>query len=216
MKLLLQFALIWSKSQCSLCVCAVDKIMSWVLATGLVSILSAADGAHVQREKRNEKPSRRQAGKTLCLAAADCADTPWHDKKENSVGAQTKSRHKYFINNNKKTKIKNALQKLGKKNVNHALLAKSVESREPRHTSKMTKTRQAGRRQKMTTISMKIRECHKSLESRECRGEQRNRVGQQKAPTDVVQQGRGAGGDMESGRREGFAVQRCARYGRKR
>lgn len=41
----------------------------------------------------------------------------------------------------------------------------------------------------MTTISMKIRECHKSVETR---GEQRNRVGQQKAPTDVVQQGRGA------------------------
>lgn len=37
----------------------------------------------------------------------------------------------------------------------------------------------------MTTISMKIRECHKS-------GVERNRVGQQKAPTDVVQQGSGA------------------------
>lgn len=45
----------------------------------------------------------------------------------------------------------------------------------------------------MTTISMKIRECHKSgVESRECGGDQRNRVGQQKAPTDVVQQGSGA------------------------
>lgn len=47
-----------------------------------------------------------------------------------------------------------------KKNVNHALLAKSVERVETHFKDDKNQAgRQAGRRHKMTTISMKIREC---------------------------------------------------------
>lgn len=112
------------------------------------------------------------------------------------------------------------MQKLGKKNVNHALLAKTVEPQRVERVETHFKDdkNQAGRQKAEDDddFNENPRVPQEFRVKRVYRGEQRNRVGQQKAPTDVVQQGRGAGGGTELGWRKGFAVQRCARYGRKR